>query len=109
MQINAFRSGDGSWLIFDDVIGKHEFIDIAVAISSGGQVLGIEVLQYRETYGGEVRNPKWRAQFHGKTSASELKLDDDVRNISGATLSCRHITDGIKRLLHTWRLVLSKY
>ena len=32
-------------------------------------------MDYRETYGGEVRNPKWRAQFIGKTKDAPLKLD----------------------------------
>ena len=55
---------------------------------------------YRETYGYEIRNDKWRAQFVGKNANSKLKLDDDIKNISGATLSCRHITDGVKRCSH---------
>jgi Na+-transporting NADH:ubiquinone oxidoreductase subunit NqrC len=53
-----------------------------------------------------VANPKWRAQLHDKDFTEHLKLDKQVKNISGATLSCRHITDGINRLNHTWNLVL---
>jgi Na+-translocating ferredoxin:NAD+ oxidoreductase RnfG subunit len=106
LEVDAWKSADGSWLIFDNVLGKHEFIDIAFAINARGQAKGVEILTYRETYGGEVRNPKWRAQFHGKTSADKLKLDKDIQNISGATLSSSHITAGVKRLLHTWDLVL---
>ena len=107
-QINAWRSTDGGWFIVDQVIGKHENIDLSVAISSEGKVMGIEVLTYRETYGDQIMHPKWRAQFHGKDSSQFLKLDKQIRNISGATLSCRHVTDGINRLNHTWSTVLSK-
>jgi Na+-translocating ferredoxin:NAD+ oxidoreductase RnfG subunit len=71
----------------------------AVGLNADGSVKQIEVLDYRETYGYEIRNAEWRAQFVGKTSQSKLKLDDDIANVSGATLSCRHITDGVKRLL----------
>jgi len=35
---------------------------------------------------------KGRAQFVGKTGRSKVKLDDDIKERSGATLSCRHIT-----------------
>jgi hypothetical protein len=42
-----------------------------------------------------------RKQFAGKTAAAPLKLERDIRNISGATLSCRHIADGVKRVLAT--------
>ena len=51
-------------------------------------------------------NPKWRAQFLGKDDSEHLKLDEQIKNISGATLSCRHVTDGINRLTQTWKLVL---
>tara|TARA_R110000737_G_scaffold8048_6_gene23526 strand:+ start:9904 stop:10449 length:546 start_codon:yes stop_codon:yes gene_type:complete len=106
--INSWRSTDGGWFIVDQVIGKHENIDLAIAISADGKVMGIEVLTYRETYGDQIMHPKWRAQFHGKDSREFLKLDQQISNISGATLSCRHVTDGINRLNHTWSTVLSK-
>lgn len=41
----------------------------------------------------------WLAQFVGKTSASPLRLNGDIRNISGATLSSTHVTEGVKRIL----------
>jgi Na+-transporting NADH:ubiquinone oxidoreductase subunit NqrC len=53
-----------------------------------------------------VRNEAWRKQFTGKTSTASLKLGDDIRNISGATLSCRHVTDAVKRLLATYDIAL---
>lgn len=87
------------WFIVDEVIGKHEFITYATAISPDGHVLGLEILSYRETHGGQVRAPGWRAGFVGKTVADPLKLDQDIPNIGGATLSCRNLTDGVKRLL----------
>lgn len=104
--LQAWRTTDGDWFIVDQVIGKHEFIDVAVGISHAGVLTGIEILTYRESYGDQVRNPKWRAQFQGRTSAERLELDQQIRNISGATLSCSHITDAANRLLQTWKLVL---
>ncbi len=87
------------WFVVDDVIGKHEYITYAVAISPAGEVMGVDIMSYRETHGGEVRDAPWRANFVGKTVESPLKLDQDIPNISGATLSSRNITDGVKRLL----------
>src|SRR2546430_968250 len=91
-------------LVLDHVLGKHNVIDYAVAISSEGKVLQVEILEYREHYGGEIRNAKWRGQFKDKTAASKLKLNDDIYNISGATISCRNVTDGVKRALATYEL-----
>ncbi len=102
----VWRVSGGGWFIIDEVVGKHEFITYAVGLNANGSVKQIEVMEYRETYGYEIRNEKWRAQFVGKTSRSALKLDDDIKNISGATLSCRHITDGVKRLLAFYEVVL---
>ncbi len=104
--LNAYKTSSGGWFILDQVVGKHEMIDIAVALDASGKVKGIEVLEYRETYGGQVRHAKWLAQFLGKDYTEHLKLDEQIQNISGATLSCRHITDGINRLTHTWHQVL---
>jgi hypothetical protein len=96
----------GGWFIVDEVVGKHEFITYAVGLNADGSVKQIEIMDYRETYGGQIRDEKWRAQFAGKTARSTLKLDRDIKNISGATLSCRHITDGVKRLLALYEIAL---
>ena len=58
--------------------------------------------------GGEIRNADWRKQFVGKTARSPLLLNDDIRNISGATLSSRHVTEGIKRILATYEACIRR-
>src|SRR5262249_40152214 len=85
--------------VVDHVIGKHLYIDYVVALDPGGRVQRVDILQYRESYGGEVRSPSWLAQFVGKTSSNALKVGSDIRNISGATLSSLHVTEGVKRIL----------
>ena len=100
--VRAWRADNGGVLFLDQVLGKHEYITWALAVNGNGTVRDVEILDYRETYGSEVRNANWRAQFVGKAHGAELKLNRDIKNISGATLSCRHITDGVKRLLVTY-------
>ena len=107
-ELKVWKVEGGGWFILDEVIGKHEFITYAVGLTADGAVKQIEVMDYRETYGGQVRDEKWRAQFTGKKYGAKLKLDDDIQNISGATLSSRHIADGVRRLLATYELVLKK-
>ena len=101
-----WKSTDGSWLIIDEVVGKHEMITYAVAINSNGSVSGIEVLEYVESYGYEVAEAQWRKQFVGKTANDPIKLNQDIQNIGGATLSCKHLTDGVKRITVLYDLVL---
>ena len=102
----VWRAASGEFFIVDEVIGKHEYITYAAALGGDGAVRGIEIMEYRESYGYEVRDPEWRRQFVGKKSGATLTLDGDIKNIGGATLSCRHITDGVKRLLALYDVAL---
>ena len=85
--------------VVDHVVGKHLYIDYAVALDPSGRVRRVDILEYRESYGGEVRDASWLAQFVGKTGASALSVGQDIRNISGATLSSHHLTEGVKRIV----------
>jgi len=105
-ELRAWRVAGGGWFVVDEVLGKHDFITYAVGLDAGGGVRGVEIMEYREPYGYQIRDPRWRAQFAGKKAGAPLVLDRDIRNISGATLSCRHVTDGIKRLLATHDVAL---
>jgi len=101
-----WKASDGSWFIVDEVVGKHEMITYAVALSPSGAVTGIEILEYVESYGYEVAEAQWRKQFIGKTAADPIKLNQDIQNIGGATLSCKHLTDGVKRVAVLYDIAL---
>ena len=94
------------WFFVDQVIGKHELITYALGINADGSVRQFQIIEYQEAYGYQVRELKWRDQFVGKTVESPLQVGTDIGNISGATLSVRHVTDGIKRLLFLHQSVL---
>ena len=104
--VHLWRAPDGAAFIVDEVIGKHEAIGYAVGINADGRVRQVEILDYREAYGWEVRNEKWRRQFIGKGATDPVLLDRDIRNLSGATLSSRHVTDGVRRLIATYAVAL---
>ena len=93
---------------FDQVTGKHELIDYVVAISLQGTVNHLEIVEYREHYGGEVRRRNWLDQFKGKGRDAPLKLGSDIYNISGATMSCQHVTEGVKRVVATFEHVRAR-
>lgn len=101
-----WKAADGSWFIVDEVVGKHEMITYAVALNPSGAVTGIEILDYVESYGYEVAEAHWRKQFIGKTAADPIKLNQDIQNIGGATLSCKHLTDGVKRVAVLYEIAL---
>ncbi len=86
------------WVISDRVVGKYDLIDYAAGFDADGTTLGMEILAYRESHGAEIRQTAWRKQFAGKKGPSAMRFADEIRNISGATLSCQHVTEGMQRL-----------
>lgn len=94
------------FFVVDYVIGKHEVIDYSVAFGPDGRVKRVEILEYRESYGFEVANRDWLSQFIGKSGGDGLRPGSDIRIISGATLSSRHVTEGVKRVVAVHDLLL---
>jgi len=86
------------WVLIDHVVGKYDWIDYAMGFDGQARARGLEIMAYRESHGAEIRNAAWRQQFAGRSGAAQLRMGDDIRNISGATLSCQHVTQGAQRL-----------
>ena len=105
-EVQVWNVAGGGYFFVDEVVGKHEFITYAIGLYPDGSVKQIEIMDYRESYGHEVRNAEWRQQFVHKTASAPLRLDQDIRNISGATLSSRHVADGVRRILATYEIAL---
>ena len=76
-----------------------------------GEVLGVEITDYRETHGMQVIDPEWRKNFIGLSSVQKdkVELEESIPNISGATMSCRHVTDGVRRNLSLFEKVLKNH
>lgn len=94
------------YVFVDDVIGKENLITYAVGIDAGGALRNLEIMSYRESHGGEIRNPAWRAQFDHRSALAEVRFGVDIKNISGATLSSEHVTQGVRWLMALWQSLL---
>jgi len=95
-------------MVLDDVIGKVELISYAVGLSADAHITQVEILTYRESHGFEIRNAAWRRQFVGKATGDKLTVGDGIGNISGATLSSTHVTDGVRRIAALAQVTLKK-
>ncbi|MFL6718085.1 MAG: FMN-binding protein [Burkholderiaceae bacterium] len=95
-------------MVLDDVIGKFELISYAVGLAPDATVMQVEILAYRESHGFEIRNAAWRKQFVGKTAADKVAVGDNIANISGATLSSTHVTEGVRRIVAMAQVALKK-
>jgi len=89
---------DGYALI-QNTIGKHKPMTYMVGVDAHGRVSNVELLVFREARGSEVRTKRFNVQYEGKTASDPVRLNKDIINISGATMSVRSMTAGIKRVL----------
>jgi Na+-translocating ferredoxin:NAD+ oxidoreductase RnfG subunit len=102
-------SKDGTpqgFVLLDEVIGRSDLITYAIGVAPDGALTPVEILSYRESHGAEIRNAAWRRQFANRHDLSELEFRTDIKNISGATLSSEHVTQGVRWLLALWATVL---
>jgi len=82
-----------------EVKGKDQPITFLVATDTADRLRDIDILVYREPYGGEVAYDAWRRQFRGKSSGDALQVGRDIRTISGATISVNAVTLGVRKAL----------
>lgn len=89
---------DGYALI-QNTIGKHKPMTYMVGVDAHGRVSNVELLVFREARGSEVRTKRFNVQYEGKTVLDPVRINKDIINISGATMSVRSISAGVKRVL----------
>lgn len=79
---------DGRTAFILEEIGKEEPITAGILVRDG-RIERIRVLIFRESRGDEVRHDFFTRQFEGARLDEAHRLDRDIDNISGATLSVR--------------------
>lgn len=85
-----WRNSEKSVWILEE-IGKEEPITAAYMVT-GGKLVQVKVLTYRESRGGEVRYPAFLRQYQGVELKAENYLNRNIDGISGATLSVSAMT-----------------
>lgn len=87
------------YAVIQETIGKHRPITYIVGVTPDGKVSDIEILVYRESKGSEVRMKRFNSQYEGKTPLDPIRINKDIINITGATMSVRSVSAGVKRAL----------
>jgi Na+-translocating ferredoxin:NAD+ oxidoreductase RnfG subunit len=99
----------------DDEIVGYAFIDIhtvrtlpeafLIVLSPEGEIESLRVLAFYEPE-EYLATERWLAQFHQRVLDSELRLGGEIHGIAGATLSARAVTDGVRRSLAIFELLV---
>ncbi|MHB8173908.1 MAG: RnfABCDGE type electron transport complex subunit G [Nitrospirota bacterium] len=94
--------------------GYSSFIKLLVAVNPDYKLIGIQVLSEQETPGlGDNVDRKWfKKQFSGKTEDHLVvvkgETNTDIQAISGATISSRAVTNGVKAAVDALRAERAK-
>lgn len=87
------------YALLHNTIGKHRHMTYMVGVDSEGHCTNVELLVFREAKGSEVGKKRFNSQYEGKTVSDPIRINKDIINISGATMSVRSISAGVKRVL----------
>ena len=87
------------YAVVQNTIGKHKPMTYMVGVDNEGSVSNVELLVFRESRGSDVRKKRFNAQYEGKTVLDPVRINKDITNITGATMSVRSMSAGIKRVL----------
>lgn len=82
-----------------NTIGKHKHMTYMVGVDTKGACSDVELLVFREARGSEVGRKRFNVQYEGKTVLDPIRINKDIINITGATMSVRSISAGVKRVL----------
>jgi Na+-translocating ferredoxin:NAD+ oxidoreductase RnfG subunit len=79
--------------------GKYRPITMLVGVDTQGRVAGVRILVYREPRGGEVARQFFLRQYRGKDVGDPIRMNRDIINISGATISVNSVNAAVRKTL----------
>jgi H+/Na+-translocating ferredoxin:NAD+ oxidoreductase subunit G len=100
-EVYVGETGDhlDGYAMVHNTIGKHKPMTYIVGVDSKGQVTNVELMVFREARGSEIGRKRFNYQYEGKTVLDPVRVNRDIINISGATMSVRSMSAGVKRVL----------
>ena len=95
------ESGDkiDGYAMIHNTIGKYKHMTYMVGVDPKGTCTDVELLVFRDAKGSEVGKKRFNSQYDGKTVTDPIRINKDIINISGATMSVRSMSAGVKRVL----------
>jgi Na+-translocating ferredoxin:NAD+ oxidoreductase RnfG subunit len=87
------------WAVVGEEKGKYRPITYMAGIDTTLRIVDVRVLVYRESRGGEIRHTRFLKQYRGKSLESPLRINRDIVNITGATISVNALNVGVRKAL----------
>jgi Na+-translocating ferredoxin:NAD+ oxidoreductase RnfG subunit len=87
------------YAILDNTYGKSLPITFLVIINPAGKIRRVDIIRYREPYGGAVGGRSWLDQFSGKSFKDNFQIERGIDSITGATISAKSVTKAVHKIL----------
>ena len=96
----GIKSGEVTgYAIITEEIGKFHPYTFIVSVDLKGKINKIAILVYRESRGSDIAKKRFLYQFKGKSLKNKIRINRDIINISGATMSVVTMCKGVKKIL----------
>jgi len=87
------------YAIITEEIGKFHPFTFIVGVTPNGKINNVAVLVYRESRGGEIARKRFLYQFIGKSLKNPIRINKDIINVTGATMSVQYMCAGVRKVL----------
>lgn len=91
--------------VVTEEIGKYRPMTFLVALDDADVVRRVDLLVFRESHGYQVEGRTFMDQFAGLSRKDPIRVGKDIDAVSGATLSARGISKGVKRMLYFFEVL----
>lgn len=100
-ELHVIENNKGEFQAFmclNEAPSKVDMFTYLVLYDSALKITFVEILEYKENYGGEISSKRFLKQFQGSDGDRQLELERDIDGISGATISVKSILWSINDL-----------
>jgi Na+-translocating ferredoxin:NAD+ oxidoreductase RnfG subunit len=78
---------------------------LMIVLTADGAIRSVRVLAFHEPL-DYMPTDRWYTQFEGRSKQEGLRVGRGIHAVVGATLSARAATDGVRRMLAYWEVLL---
>ncbi|MEE8359669.1 MAG: FMN-binding protein [Candidatus Omnitrophota bacterium] len=90
------------YVVMDTVYGRRGPIQYMLSLDPDGKIKEVVLLDHSERLGKPSAMRRFLRQFAGKTARDKLRLKKDIHAVTGATVSSRSISNGIRKAIHVF-------
>ncbi len=87
------------YAIITDEMGCFHPITYIMSAKPDGKIEQVAIMIYRESRGKDVIKKRFLHQYKGKSVKNPIRINKDIINVTGATVSVRGVNRGIRKML----------